>query len=143
MMRQEPAPMRDFSPVYVRCGSFTSFPPSRRVRFAPRADIRPMPAFMRTHTRPRTARSGPFRFFRLRLWLGCRAARQAHRKHRTLARLARHSHVASHRARELARDGKPKPGAAVAPRGQGVGLGEILEEFCLLLGCHADSTIRD
>src|SRR5262245_21274406 len=34
-------------------GPFTSFPPSRRVRFAPRADIRPMPAFM--NTRP-TAR---------------------------------------------------------------------------------------
>ena len=29
-------------------GSFTSFLPSRRVRFAPRADIRPMPAFMST-----------------------------------------------------------------------------------------------
>src|SRR5262249_26363813 len=27
-------------------GSFTSFPPSRRVRFAPRADVRTMPAFM-------------------------------------------------------------------------------------------------
>ena len=31
-----------------RLGSFTSFPPSWRVRFAPRADIRPMPAFMST-----------------------------------------------------------------------------------------------
>src|SRR6266536_2144358 len=29
-------------------GSFTSFPPSRRIRFAPRADVRPMPAFMST-----------------------------------------------------------------------------------------------
>src|SRR5215813_9512793 len=29
-------------------GSFTSFPLSRRVPFAPRADIRPMPAFMST-----------------------------------------------------------------------------------------------
>src|SRR6516162_3983569 len=34
----------------VRSGSFTSFPPSRRVRFAPRADIRPMPAFMSTRS---------------------------------------------------------------------------------------------
>src|SRR5262249_3849618 len=32
----------------VRFGSFTAFLQSRRVRFAPRADIRPMPAFMRT-----------------------------------------------------------------------------------------------
>src|SRR5215471_1977551 len=30
----------------VSFGSFTSFPLSRRVPFAPRADIRPMPAFM-------------------------------------------------------------------------------------------------
>src|SRR5262249_42176337 len=29
-------------------GSFTSFPPFRRGRLAPRADIRPMPAFMST-----------------------------------------------------------------------------------------------
>src|SRR5262249_54221803 len=33
----------DFHPVYVAFGSFTSFPPCRRVRFAPRADFRPMP----------------------------------------------------------------------------------------------------
>src|SRR5262249_37175117 len=32
--------------VDFRFGSFTSFLPSRQVRFAPRADIRPMPAFM-------------------------------------------------------------------------------------------------
>ena len=37
-------------------GSFTSFPPSRRVRFAPTADLRPMPAFMATRptARPKT-----------------------------------------------------------------------------------------
>jgi len=29
--------------------TFTSFPPSRRVRFAPRAGIRTMPAFMSTN----------------------------------------------------------------------------------------------
>ena len=40
--------MRDFDPAYVADGSFTSFLPSRRVRFAPRADIRPMPGFMST-----------------------------------------------------------------------------------------------
>src|SRR5262249_30611191 len=35
--------------------AFASFPLSRRVRFAPRADIRPMPAFMSTRpTRPKT-----------------------------------------------------------------------------------------
>src|SRR5258708_30287374 len=32
--------------VFTQSGSFTSFPPSRHVRFAPRADVRPMPAFM-------------------------------------------------------------------------------------------------
>ena len=37
----------------VRSGSFTSFPPSRRVRFTPRADIRPMPAFMSTRSSKR------------------------------------------------------------------------------------------
>src|SRR5262249_13850239 len=41
--------------VDVRFGSFTSFALSRRVRFAPGADIRPMPAFMSTRptTRPK------------------------------------------------------------------------------------------
>jgi len=50
--RQEAAALRYFSPLYVRFGSFTSFPPSRRVRFAPRADIRPMSAFMSTRPSP-------------------------------------------------------------------------------------------
>src|SRR5262249_45375454 len=53
------------------------------------------------------------------LW---RAARQAHRKHRTFAQLARHGHVASHHARELAGDGKAEPRAAEALRGCGVSL---------------------
>src|SRR5262249_43305196 len=35
----------EYGSANVAVGSFTSFPPSRRVRFAPRADIRPMPAF--------------------------------------------------------------------------------------------------
>src|SRR5262249_53203705 len=33
------AALRDFRPLYDRYGSFASFPPSRHVRFAPRADI--------------------------------------------------------------------------------------------------------
>ena len=49
---------------------------------------------------------------------GCGAARQAHREHRTFARFARHCYVAAHHARELAGDRKPKPGSAVAARGQ-------------------------
>jgi hypothetical protein len=42
----ETAALRVFDPAYARFGSFTSFPPSRRVRFVPRADVRTMPAFM-------------------------------------------------------------------------------------------------
>jgi len=57
-----------------------------------------------------------------------RAARQAEGEDRALAHLARHGHVAAHHARELAREGKPEPGPAVAARGEGIGLGEILEE---------------
>src|SRR5262249_60043238 len=40
------AAARHSAQLYVGFGSFTSFPPSRRVRFAPRPDIRPMSAFM-------------------------------------------------------------------------------------------------
>jgi hypothetical protein len=40
-----------------------------------------------------------------------RAAREAHREHRALARLAGYRHVAAHHARELAREGKAEPGA--------------------------------
>src|SRR5262249_27792216 len=60
-----------------------------------------------------------------------------HREYRTLARLARHRHVAPHHARELAGDGKAKPRAAVAARGQGVGLGEVLKQVRLRLCRHA------
>src|SRR5262249_40809429 len=59
------------------------------------------------------------------------------------ARLARHGHIAAHHARELAGDREAQPGAAVAARGQGIGLGEILKQFCLLFRCHADTAIRD
>jgi hypothetical protein len=31
----------------------------------------------------------------------------------------------------------------VGARGQGIGLGEILEQFCLLLRRHADAAVRD
>src|SRR5262249_12889778 len=71
------------------------------------------------------------------------APRQPHRKHRALARLARHRHVAAHHARELAGDGKAEAGSAVAARSQGIGLGEILEQFRLLLRRHTDAAIRD
>jgi hypothetical protein len=73
---------------------------------------------------------------------GC-ACRQAHRKHRTLARFACHRHVAAHHARELAREGKAEPRAAVAARGQGLRLGEFLEQSRLLFGGQPDAGIRD
>src|SRR5215467_11027150 len=76
-------------------------------------------------------------------WSGWRAAWQAHLKHRTFARLARHGHVASHHARELAGDGKAEPRAAEALRGRGVSLAELLEQPCLLLGSHANASVSD
>src|SRR5262245_23598738 len=91
----------------------------------------------RGRLRPPVGSSGPS------VWLGCYAAWQTHRKHRALARLARHGHVAAHHARELAGNRKAQAGAAVAARGQGVGLGEVLEQFRLLLGGQADAGIRD
>jgi bifunctional non-homologous end joining protein LigD len=38
---------------------------------------------------------------------------------------------------------KAEPRLAVAPRGQGIGLGEFLEQFRLLFGGQADASIRD
>src|SRR5262245_8768987 len=77
-------------------------------------------------------------------WGSCAiAARQPHRKHRAFARLARHCHVASHHARELAGEGKTEPRPAVAARCQRIGLREILEQFRLLLRGHTDALIRD
>src|SRR5262245_5849856 len=70
-----------------------------------------MPAFISTHTSARLSGS-----LCLGLWL---AGRQAHRKHRAFAWLARHGHVTAHHARELAGDGKAEPRAAEALRGQG------------------------
>src|SRR5262245_27898155 len=66
-------------------------------------------------------------------WSGWRAARQAHRKHRALARLARHCHIAAHHPRELARDSEPEPRSPEALSGGGIGLAELLEQLCLLL----------
>src|SRR5258707_2180989 len=76
-------------------------------------------------------------------WSGWLAARQAHREHRALARLARHGHVATHHARELAGNGKAEPGAAEVLRGRGVGLAELLEQLSLLLRRHADAGVGD
>src|SRR5262245_54846380 len=76
-------------------------------------------------------------------WSGWRAARQAHCKDRAFARLARHRHVATHHARELAGDGKPEPRAAEVLRGRPISLGELLEQLSLLLRSHADPCVRD
>src|SRR5262252_4769786 len=62
-------------PRHVGCGSFTSFPPSRRVRFAPGADIRPMPAFM--STRPAARPKTNLLKSRRSASAGCRAGRTA------------------------------------------------------------------
>src|SRR6516225_1670940 len=69
------------------------------------------------------------------------APRQAYRKHRAFAWLARHCHVAAHHARELAGDGKAEPRAAEFLRGRGIGLAELLEQLGLLFGGHADTGI--
>src|SRR5262249_31442385 len=71
------------------------------------------------------------------------ATRQAHRKDRAFARLARHCHVAAHHARELAREGKAKPRAAEALRRGGIGLAELLEQLSLLLRRHANAGVGD
>ena len=68
----------------------------------------------------------------LGLWSAGGTPGQAHRKHRALARLARHGDVAPHHARELARESKPEPRPAVAAGGQGICLREVLEQFRLL-----------
>src|SRR2546427_11722790 len=49
--------------------------------------------------------------------LGVRAAGQAHRKHRALARLARHRYVPAPHACQLARERKAEPGPARAAAG--------------------------
>jgi ATP dependent DNA ligase domain len=60
-------------------------------------------------------------------WLAAGAPRQAYRKHRALARLARHGHIAAHHTRELAGNGEAKPSAAELLRGGDIDLAELLE----------------
>src|SRR5262249_16241718 len=67
-----------------------------------------------------------------------RAGRQAPRKDRALARLARYGHVAAHHARELAREGETESRAAEVLGGRPIGLAELLEQLGLLLRRHAD-----
>src|SRR5262245_8011432 len=69
--------------------------------------------------------------------------RQAHRKDRALARLARHCHVAAHHACELARDGEPEASSAEAPRRRCIDLHKFLEQFALLFGGHPDAGVSD
>src|SRR6516162_9047037 len=72
--------------------------------------------------RPLCAKSGQTQCSKISTGLGSHvatclafgAARQAHCKHRALAWLARHGHVATHHARELAGDSKTKSGATEA-----------------------------
>ena len=73
----------------------------------------------------------------------CRARRQAHREHRALTRLARHGHIATHHARELAREGKAESRPAEALSGRGIGLAELLEQLSLLLRSHANTGVSD
>src|SRR5262245_28495672 len=80
---------------------------------------------------------------RQQLGLAIAAARQAHRKDRALAWLARHCHVAAHHARELAGDGQSEPGAAEALRGGCFGLRKFCEQLRLLFGGHPDAGVGD
>ena len=92
------------------------------------------------HARDRPHREGEGKRL-CQLWGS--AARQAHRKDRTFARLARHGHVAAHHARELAGEGETESRAAEALRGRSIGLAELLEQLGLLLRCHADAGVGD
>src|SRR5262249_44277761 len=87
----------------------------------------------------RVQNSAPQRAF----WLAIGAPRQAHREHRAFAVLARHGHIAYHHVRELAREGKSEPRSAEVLSGCGIGLGELLEQLCLLLRRHANAGIGD
>src|SRR5262249_52693180 len=101
------------------------------VRLVPKADL------------ARCSKLAPVSVAFLHLWLAVGASGQPHREHRALARFARHGHVAAHHARELAGDSKAEPRPAIAPRGQGIGLGEVLEQFRLLFCGHTDAAVRD
>src|SRR5262249_44794568 len=52
-------------------------------------------------------------------------------------------HIATHHARKLAGDSKAEPRAAIAARGERIGLREILEQLRLLLRRHADDAVRN
>src|SRR5262245_3668819 len=71
------------------------------------------------------------------------APRQPHCEHRTLARLACHSHIAAHHSRKLAGNRKSKTSAAEPLCGGRLGLAEFLEKLRLLLRRHADATVGD
>src|SRR5262245_22292646 len=73
--------------------------------------------------------------------LGLRAGWQAHCEHRALALFACHCHIPAHHARELARNGKAKAGAAEALRGRSIGLSKLFEQLGLLLRRHADAAV--
>src|SRR5262249_37983464 len=117
----------------VRLGSFTSFPPSRRVRFAPRPDIGPMPAFMSTRptARPkicllksrRSTHAGRRAVGTARSWRGTvqyapRTAGAYDSHHRTegiAGRTRRHGRgVAARRARAAAITNLSRPGGNVS-----------------------------
>jgi hypothetical protein len=70
------------------------------------------------------------------------AAWQADREDRALVRLAHHRDLAAHHARQLAGDGEAEAGSPEALGGRGIGLAELLEQFRLLLGRHADAGVR-
>src|SRR5262249_1109187 len=68
---------------------------------------------------------------------------EAHGEDRALARLARHNHISPHHPGEFARKGKAQARSTVAPRSQGMGLGEPREELRLLCRRHADAGVGD
>ena len=65
-------------------------------------------------------------------WSATGAPGEAHRKHRALAGLARHGHVAAHHARQLAGDDEAETGAAEALSGRGMAW---LNSSNILAGC--------
>jgi hypothetical protein len=75
--------------------------------------------------------------------LAAGAARQAHRKHRALAGLARHRHVAAHHPCQLAANRKAQAGATKPSRGQRIGCVNSANKLRRLLRRHANAGIRD
>ena len=63
------------------------------------------------------------------------------RKGAALARGGLHLKCAAHQVDDLAADGQAQAGAAKAPCGVGLGLGEALEDALLLLGRDADAGV--